>query len=545
MTSSARRSLRWGSALFVIAITPFLLATEVTGKQGKEHKPRKLDAVLRNADHHGSDTIPVIVTVERSARREVRKLLKELGYNARREHSVVSALSADVRAEDLDKISDLPGVLAVSYDATVMSDSVSFTSGTVMRDTLGVPSTGVKGYGVGVAVIDTGIAPHSDFGSRIKAFYDFTRGGVATKPYDDNGHGTHVAGLIGGNGESSLAGTYAGVATKVSLVGLKVLKADGSGSTSDVIAAIEFAIANKRTLGIDIINLSLGHPPFESATTDPLVAAVQEATAAGILVVTSAGNYGVNPLTGLPGYGGISVPGNSPSALTVGSERTEGTRRHSDDTVGTYSSRGPTWFDGYAKPDIVAPGHRLIAPAALGSALVLTYPTQVVKSVLSLLTSGSSNYLVLSGTSMAAAVTSGVAALVIEANRSAFPAYADRPGLTPNAIKAILQYTAVEVRDENGVEYDALTVGAGALNALGAVKLAKAIDTGLPVGSYWLAGSVTPFDTIAQEVLPWSQNVIWGDNVVWGDAVVQESPRLGEQRRLGRQHRVGREHRLG
>ena len=112
----------------------------------------------------------------------------------------------------------------------------------------------------------------------------------------------------------------------VSLIGLKVLKRRRGGSTSDVLAAVEFAALNKQALGIDVIAISLGHPPYESATTDPLVAAVEQASAAGILVVTSAGNYGVNPATGLPGYGGISVAGNAPSALTVGRPRTEGTR---------------------------------------------------------------------------------------------------------------------------------------------------------------------------------------------------------------------------
>ena len=120
-------------------------------------------------------------------------------------------------------------------------------------------------------------------------------------------------------------GQYAGVAPNARLIGLRVLNNVGNGSTSDVIAAINFAIANKSALGIDILNLSLGHPVFEAAATDPLVQAVEAASRAGILVVVSAGNVGVNPVTGQVGYAGILVPGNAPSAFTVASAKTQGT----------------------------------------------------------------------------------------------------------------------------------------------------------------------------------------------------------------------------
>ena len=199
----------------------------------------------------------------------------------------------------LDRIAAIPGVLGVSMDAEIGGDLLGIVAtvpdhvGPLLRDTLGLNNVSVTGKGVTVAVIDSGISPSLDFGGRIKAFYDFTRGGIATAPYDDNGHGTHVAGLIGGNGLLSL-GLYRGVAPSVSFVGLKVLTGSGGGSTSNLIAAVEFATANKAKLGIDIINLSLGHPPYEPAALDPLVQAVQAASKAGILVVSSAGNNGIN-----------------------------------------------------------------------------------------------------------------------------------------------------------------------------------------------------------------------------------------------------------
>ncbi len=116
--------------------------------------------------------------------------------------------------------------------------------------------------------------------------------------------------------------------------------------------------------------MSLGHPPYEDAATDPLDQAVEQAVQAGLIVVTSAGNYGVNPDTGQIGYAGIASPGNTPDALTVGAVMTQDTETRTDDRVAPYSSRGPTWYDGFAKPDVVAPGHKLTSDAAPGSYLL-------------------------------------------------------------------------------------------------------------------------------------------------------------------------------
>ena len=192
-------------------------------------------------------------------------------------------------------------VESISLDAEIRASQALPVPGTLesaaaIRGTLGL-TTEWTGAGVGVALIDSGIEPSADFGGRIQGFYDFTQGGVATAPSDAFGHGTHVAGLIGGSGALS-GGAVAGMAPNVRFVVMKVLDAQGQGSTSDVISAIEFATANRAALGIDIINLSLGHPPYESASTDPLVLAVEAATRAGIVVVASAGNYGRNATTG-------------------------------------------------------------------------------------------------------------------------------------------------------------------------------------------------------------------------------------------------------
>ena len=136
--------------------------------------------------------------------------------------------------------------------------------------------------------------------------------------------------------------------------------ADGSGVTSNVIAAIEWAIENRRAWNIKIINVSLGHPVMESVQDDPLCQAVQRATDAGILVTVAAGNVG-KLADGTPVIGGISSPGNSPAALTVGALNTRQTAARSDDVMATYSSRGPTMIDGVLKPELVAPGNRILS----------------------------------------------------------------------------------------------------------------------------------------------------------------------------------------
>ena len=228
---------------------------------------------------------------------------------------------------------------------------------------------------------------------------------MATSRSDAYGHGTHIAGLIAGSGSSG--GSYLGVAPGARLIGLRVLDGTGQGRTSDVIRAIDFATASKAALGIDVINLSLGHPIYESAATDPMVQAVERAVRAGIVVVASAGNWGEDPATHVVGYAGVTSPGNAPSALTVGAFTTADTVARGDDRAAAYSSRGPTWYDGFAKPDLVAPGTKLGSVSTSSSALYVGYPSLRIDT----------KHIKLSGTSMAAGVTSGVVALVIEASK--------------------------------------------------------------------------------------------------------------------------------
>ncbi|MGE0447424.1 MAG: S8 family serine peptidase, partial [Vicinamibacterales bacterium] len=222
---------------------------------------------------------------------------------------------------------------------------------------------GITGAGIGVAVIDSGIAPLPHLRGRIVVSKDFTGSGETG---DDWGHGTHVAGIIAAAPRNARDDT-SGVAPDAHLLNLKVLGADGSGYVADVIDAIDWAVANRRRYAVRVINLSLGAAPSQSALTDPICLAIARAHDAGIVVVAAAGNRG-RTLDGAAVYGTINSPGHCPHALTVGALNTNGTPQRSDDVMASYSSKGPT-RDGLIKPDLVAPGHKVIGLLAPGAAI--------------------------------------------------------------------------------------------------------------------------------------------------------------------------------
>ena len=378
----------------------------------------------------------------------------------------------------LTALADGRTVRAVTVDAA--------RSGTVERVSEAVGADWVRsvlgydGAGVTIAVIDSGVTDwHDDLStSRIARFVDFVN--FQSAPYDDYGHGTHVAGILAGDGADS-GGARRGIAPGASLLVEKVLDETGQGYISNVIAAIDYAIANRDALGIRVINLSVAAPVTESFVTDPLALAAKRAVDAGIVVVSAAGNLGTNA-AGQPQYGGIGTPGNAPWVVTVGASARTDNSSERDTIVAPFSSRGPTPIDSLAKPDLVAPGVGIESLADPSSTLFLTKPNARVWGTV---TTASQPYLSLTGTSMASPVVSGTIALMFKAN----------PSLTPNLVKAILEYTA-----EERPGYDALTEGAGFLNARGAVEAAAALAR---------AGSIAA--TALADPTPWSHRIIWGN----------------------------------
>jgi serine protease AprX len=438
----------------------------------------------------------------------------------------------------LRRLADDPNVKKIHLDREAQGD-MARTAAAVGALSARV-SYGYSGAGVGVAVIDSGITSwHDDLGAsatsksgqRVAAFVDFVN--QQTSKYDDWGHGTHVAGIIAGSGYDSY-GARAGIAPKAHIVALKALDHEGKGRISDIIAALDWIVANKQQYNIRVVNMSLGAGVYESYNTDPLTLAAKRAVDAGIVVVAAAGNLG-KALNGQPQYGAVSAPANAPWVLTVGASSTQGTVDRRDDRMALYSSRGPTMIDFAAKPDLVAPGTGTVSLSAQNSLLYLTKPAFLLSGTRfglgSLLP-----YLTLSGTSMSTPVVAGTVALMLEAN----------PNLTPNLVKAILQFTA-EVKP--GVDY--LTQGAGFLNTLGAVRLARYFAVGEKGDAYpnmraWSkhvlwgnrrvsGGVLTPGGTAwalnivwGDSLTPSGQNIVWGencdsascDNIVWGNNVV-------------------------
>lgn len=265
---------------------------------------------------------------------------------------------------------------------------------------------GYTGKGITVAVFDSGINRHPDLdSSRMLAVVDLTSGTpVLSEGHSDSyGHGTAVAGIVGGTGKES-GGAYAGPAPEVSFVDLKVVGDDGSGLTSNLIQAIEWVIENKDLYDIRVANFSVGHPPLESYTTDPLNQAVQRLVESGVVTVASGGNLGKT--SEYPEiWGAINSPANDPSVITVYPMKTGGTATHSDDTATTYGSRGPTYLDGLFKPDLAAPGNKIPSLLAEGSNISQGQPELQIDE----------HYITLSGSSMATPFVTGTIALMLEA----------------------------------------------------------------------------------------------------------------------------------
>jgi serine protease AprX len=444
----------------------------------------KLDALLRaRVLGHGRSRV-ILRAGLASAMPLAASQASLLGGRVLRQLPLIDGIVLDLPDRALAALAANPLVERLSADravAAAMDRTAAAVGAREVRERLHV-----DGAGIGVAVIDSGITPwHDDLGDgaggqRVARFVDFVNG--RPNPYDDLGHGTHVAGIVAGNGYDS-NGARAGIAPGARIIALKVLDASGPGRISDVIAALDYAITNRDALNIRVINLSVAAAVHESYLSDPLTLAARRAVGAGIVVVAAAGNNGRGP-NGRTQYAGITSPGNAPWVLTVGASSHMGTVDRGDDTMAAFSSRGPGAIDYGAKPDVVAPGVGIESLTDAGSAL---YAANAASLLNGTVPTSTFPYMSLSGSSMAAPVASGTVALMLQAN----------PSLTPNAVKAILQYTA-----ESYPGHDFLTQGAGFLNAKGAVDLAAYLAA--PAGTAYPSSS------------GWSRHLIWGNHLATG-----------------------------
>ena len=444
----------------------------------------KLDGMLQ---WHAAHPTGHSFVIARPLNSTVDALIQSLGGALGRALPIVNGRAADVPDTALATLASSLAVERIALDRPTsgLTDWTAATVGaTAVRQQFGY-----DGSGIGVALIDSGIAPHDDLSDaslshqRIEGFVDFVNN--QTSPYDDFGHGTHVAGIVAGNGYDS-SGGRTGIAPAATVFSLKVLDSSGAGRISNVIAALDYVSTHQAGANIRIVNVSVGASVTESYTTDLLAQATKRVVDQGIVVVAAAGNYGRDS-NGNQQYGGITAPGNAPWVLTVGASSHMGTADRSDDVVAGFSSRGPTAIDRLAKPDLVAPGVGIESLSVANSRLAQNFSAYLLDGTVA---TAFPPYLSLSGTSMAAPVVTGTVALMLQAN----------PALTPNAVKGILEFTA-----EAHADVDALTQGAGFLNAAGAVTMARYFAA--PSQSY-------PTDAA------WGGRIVWGNHLLTGGVVM-------------------------
>ncbi|MGE5485930.1 MAG: S8 family peptidase [Ignavibacteriales bacterium] len=331
------------------------------------------------------------------------------GFRLKCHLGLINAMAGVLDTDSLETMAALPSVYRIYPDKMVHATL------NVAVPTLRAAfpyQKGITGKGVTIAVLDTGIHPHPDLtqpANRLVGFADFV--GKQRSPYDDNGHGTHIAGAIAGNGVSS-RGKYRGVAPEAKLVGVKVLDENGKGRTSTVIEGLDWCLKNKSKYNIRVLNLSMGSEATSPPADDPMCKAVERLWDAGVVVVVAAGNDGPNEKT-------ILSPGIDPKVITVGAMDDRRTVDRKDDSVAKFSARGPT-LEGLAKPDVLAPGVDITS-------------LKVPRKAFGFFARGTGgNYKALSGTSMATAIATGAIALV-----------ADRfPDLDPSGIKERLLSSA-------------------------------------------------------------------------------------------------------
>ena len=517
-----------------------------TATAGGQKRYAKLDAELNQRAGHAPSTATtsVILRVKGSLPAEFRKYARQGNL------ALVNAYVLDVPNNQLKAIGSHASTLYASHNATV--HAFNFRTGVQSGAFFARRMMGMNGAGVGVAVLDSGVAPNNE--TPVTYFQDFLVPNVAsaaadahcTTPCDTNGHGTHVAGTIAGNGANSF-GQKSGMAPGASLIALRVLGADGTGTVDGVINALQWVLDHARERNIRVVNLSFGMTPSGSlpdpdplATMldpvhgDPLAIATKALVDRGIFVVAAAGNVGQvdcatlqqpnhrDPKTNkCDVWGGITAPGTFPWVFTAGANSSNGSFIREDDVRAAFSSRGPAFPLQIAKPDLLAGAVGIESTSAPGSSIYesarLLHPQYLAAGSFP---TAAMPYTVLTGTSQAAAVVSGVAAQMLQAN----------PKLTPNLIKAILEYTS---QDYAG--YSALEQGAGFLNALGAVRLSRFYATAkkgqrVPVEPIWSRRFIWGNHQISGGLMlpkanAWNPGVLWGapktagddgDNIVWG-----------------------------
>jgi serine protease AprX len=524
------RTHKYVSAHLIMTLVLLLFAIS-TLHAAPAHPQHKIAPDLANYPVNADGTVDVIIQFTEKPQARHFEMLASHGGKLKFAFEQINGAAYRIPVKLLDFLENHPDIAYVSPDRVnkaAWDDEIPAVMDNLVRQ-----QYTLDGSGMGIAVIDSGVYNHDDLqnasgtASRIVYSESFVAGDSTTS--DLYGHGTHVAGILAGNGRDSASGypqKYVGLAPNANIINLRVLDKNGAGTDSQVIAAIQRAIDLKNTYNIRIINLSLGRPVYESASQDPLCQAVEAAWKAGIVVVVAAGNSGRDNSGGTDGYATIQSPGNDPLVITVGATKTNGTATRLDDYVASYSSKGPTLLDHVVKPDLVAPGNRIVSLLAPSSYLAQNYQNLEVSpiTVCSLLTcsTGLSNrYMRLSGTSMATPVVAGAAALMLQKD----------PTLTPDTIKARMMKTAWKGYPQTSwgydlwgagylSQYDIFTIGAGYLDvytALQSTDIASG-STGSPTAVYNSSTGQATLSTSGP--VPYGSSITWGSSIIWGNSIV-------------------------
>ncbi len=494
----------------------------------------------RSLDQDKKGTTTVIVQMKGDMTDARKASISEIGGTVVRSFDIIDGATVTLPNHNLRQLSQFSWVKRISTNFTVRKYD-DFTTKHTFADTQwnGLPGgAGYEGDNINIAVVDSGIQPALDFtgayySSRLLLNVNFSLGlsDVATEMgmTDPCGHGTHVAGIAAGSGNSA-SGTnakrqYRGSATNANLIGVRVLERNGTGTVDTVLAGLQWVYNNRTLWNIRVVNLSLGHPVGESYKTDPMCVMMKQLWESGVVVVCAAGNMGrlndeQNECNDNEGwgtaYGSIQVPGNSPHVITVGAMKQAPTDKLTrvKDKVATYSSRGPSIFDYVLKPDVVAPGNLVVSIGPSAGYLFQSHSSNIVP-VADYLDNpnirplNSNSYYVLSGTSMAAPAVAGAVAMILEKS----------PWLTPDTVKARLMITADKwaypgsykksMVVPNG-DTDPFTFGAGFLNVATAIN-----STFVPAGP-----ALSPCMTLDEKgnLVFNFDNTVWTNRAVWGSA---------------------------
>jgi len=318
-------------------------------------------------------------------------------------------------------------------------------------------SHGITGKGVTVAVLDSGLWEDSALlrdtagNTRVVGRYDAISGKELAEVFDESGHGTHMTSVIAHSGQirngDAFAGSYKGVAPDVSLVAVKAFNEEGQGEFLDIVRGVQWVVDNQERFGINVLNLSFAARPRWEYWLDPINQAIMRAWAAGITVVAAAGNEGPAPMT-------IGSPGNLPYIITVGAVTDSWTTdTRDDDYIPDFSSQGPT-PDAHIKPDVVAPGGHMTGITRPDSTLLREFPEYQL----------STGEFVMTGTSQAAALVSGVVALLLQLE----------PDLSPDDVKCKLISSAeLAINSDGKLAYSPFQQGSGYVSATRAITLGQ------------------------------------------------------------------------